>query len=360
MTPPSVLLDLSLLSLLLPYTSTFTPLTTLGQSSIPFPSPSSASALGTWSWGNKLLYSYNESDDANILEAYCRAREMGMTLFDTGDSYGTGKIQGNAEKLLRLGEERYIKANPNPPTKPIFLSKIAVYPWLLTTNSYYANILSSRSRLGVASSSCHFIPSLHWSPSRYLPLQKGAVYSGLLKAYETGNADAVGLSNLGPSELADAMEYFKSRSVPVACNQVQASLAVDYDADVRPAVDVAERGGVATLGYSPLALGLFAKERTGRGGARGFLFDRLGGGEGGAELLRAVKDVADRNEGTDSQVALAWVRRSGCIPLFGARGVGRVEENLKPFEIGDEDFEELEAAREGLKNKATKNIFMTS
>eukprot|EP00518_Triparma_eleuthera_P010260 CAMPEP_0182469598 /NCGR_PEP_ID=MMETSP1319-20130603/17331_1 /TAXON_ID=172717 /ORGANISM="Bolidomonas pacifica, Strain RCC208" /LENGTH=256 /DNA_ID=CAMNT_0024669915 /DNA_START=286 /DNA_END=1052 /DNA_ORIENTATION=+ len=247
----SLLLLLLLLHLTNPLSiPTPTPTTTLGQSSIPFPSSSTASALGTWSWGNRLLYSYSSDDDANILDAYNLARGGGVTLYDTGDSYGTGKIKGNAERLLREGEELYRKANPTSTSRPIFLSKIAVYPWLLTPSSYYANVLSSRSRLGITSSptSPYFVPSIHWSPRGYLPFQTQAIYGGLLKAYETGNADAVGLSNLGPTELADAVEYFRCRGVPVACNQVQASLAVDYERDVRGAVEAADALGVATLG----------------------------------------------------------------------------------------------------------------
>ena len=77
----------------------------LGQSSHVLSNPA---ALGTWSWGNKLLYSHSsKTDDAPILQAYKCSRQMGVNVFDTGDSYGTGELEGNAERLLRTCEDSY-------------------------------------------------------------------------------------------------------------------------------------------------------------------------------------------------------------------------------------------------------------
>jgi pyridoxine 4-dehydrogenase len=44
--------------------------------------------LGTWAWGNKLLWGYNESRDAELQAAFDLAVRSGVNLFDTADSYG--------------------------------------------------------------------------------------------------------------------------------------------------------------------------------------------------------------------------------------------------------------------------------
>ena len=48
----------------------------------------SSIGCGTWSWGNRLLWDYDPSQDEEIYRAYKAQRDAGVTLFDTGDSYG--------------------------------------------------------------------------------------------------------------------------------------------------------------------------------------------------------------------------------------------------------------------------------
>src|SRR6478672_196379 len=55
---------------------------------------------GTWSWGNRLLFGYDPSQDEEIYKAYRTIRQAGVTLFDTADSYGTLDLNGRAELLL--------------------------------------------------------------------------------------------------------------------------------------------------------------------------------------------------------------------------------------------------------------------
>jgi Aldo/keto reductase family len=51
--------------------------------------------VGTWQWGNKLLWSYETSQDDEIYEAYKVVRDAGVTVFDTADSYGTLALNGS-------------------------------------------------------------------------------------------------------------------------------------------------------------------------------------------------------------------------------------------------------------------------
>ena len=44
---------------------------------------------GTWAWGNQLLWGYNQSMDNQLQEVFNLCVSSGVTLFDTGDSYGT-------------------------------------------------------------------------------------------------------------------------------------------------------------------------------------------------------------------------------------------------------------------------------
>jgi len=41
---------------------------------------------GTWAWGNRLLWGYDESMDEELQAAFNLCVSSGVTLFDTGDS----------------------------------------------------------------------------------------------------------------------------------------------------------------------------------------------------------------------------------------------------------------------------------
>jgi len=56
--------------------------------------------LGTWAWGNQLLWGYEESMDAELQQVFNLAVTKGVNLFDTADSYGTGRLNGRSELLL--------------------------------------------------------------------------------------------------------------------------------------------------------------------------------------------------------------------------------------------------------------------
>ena len=47
--------------------------------------------MGTWAWGNKLVWGYKpETDDILLKKTFFDAIDGGLDLVDTADSYGTG------------------------------------------------------------------------------------------------------------------------------------------------------------------------------------------------------------------------------------------------------------------------------
>lgn len=66
------------------------------------------------------------------------------------------------------------------------------------------------------------------------------------------------------------------------------------------------------------------------------------------KLLHAVEDIAKAKGATPAQIALGWVlAQSGIkgmptvIPIPGATTSARIEENLKPAKLGEEDMKTL-------------------
>lgn len=110
--------------------------------------------FGTWAWGNQLLWGYQESMDSELQHIFNLAVDNGINLFDTADSYGTGRLNGQSEKLLG----KFIRQSQGPlcslipitisfiatrnlsssssysPVKNdiVIATKFAAYPWRLT------------------------------------------------------------------------------------------------------------------------------------------------------------------------------------------------------------------------------------
>lgn len=112
--------------------------------------------VGTWQWGNKLLWGYDEKEDDKLEAVFKSFVNGGANWFDTGDSYGTGELEGRAETLL--GKFSRLE------TRPVILAtKLAAYPWRLTPESMVEAVKASNARIGRTVD----IAQMHWSPRSY-------------------------------------------------------------------------------------------------------------------------------------------------------------------------------------------------
>lgn len=106
-----------------------------------------------------------------------------MTFFDTGDSYGTGKLEGQAERLLGRFRREYRGTTED--NKVVFGTKLASYPWRLTGGAFEGALRASLERMGRGDGPMELM-QLHWSTSNYAPWQEGALRDGLEVCYNKG------------------------------------------------------------------------------------------------------------------------------------------------------------------------------
>lgn len=102
-------------------------------------------------------------------------------------------------------------------------TKLAAYPWRLAPSQWVAACRASLARTGQDRVA---LAQLHWSTANYAPLQERLMWDGLVAIYEEGLADAVGVSNFGPKQLAKIKAYLDKRGVPLAAVQVQVRACV--------------------------------------------------------------------------------------------------------------------------------------
>ncbi|CAM9803916.1 unnamed protein product [Discosporangium mesarthrocarpum] len=170
--------------------------------------------VGTWAWGNKLVWGYNKAMDAELQEAFNLCLTEGINWFDTADSYGTGKIVGQAEVLLGKFLREY-PGSANVREGVQIATKFAPYPYRIGCGSIIKACDETLERLKMESLG---VGQLHWAPP--LGWQEKAYWQGLADLRAVGRIREVGLSNYGPKKLEQAQRFLGDRGVPLASNQV--------------------------------------------------------------------------------------------------------------------------------------------
>lgn len=343
----------------------------------------SALGCGTWSWGNKLLWDYDPSQDEEIYRAYRAIRDAGVTLFDTADSYGTLELNGRAEILLGRFERRYLDEERPTSLNTMFdgmgsfflgnnndnkvqkiknrqqvATKFAPYPWRISRGSLLSAARESLNRLE-QDKLC--IAQLHWSTANYQPFQEGALWEGIADIYDAELCEAVGISNYGPIQLTRFSERMKQRNIPIAIAQVQYSLMTARNNEI---LDACNDAGCRLISYSPLCLGLltckYDLDNLPRpGNPRRQLFRELL--PSAQSLLDTLKAVSKDVNKTPSQVAINWAICKGTVPIPGARNLAQAEENIGSvgWKLSNAAVIELDVISAGLKKNMIENIFQT-
>ena len=314
--------------------------------------------FGTWSWGNKVLWGYDPAADAELQAAFNVVGRRASPLdrrrffFDTGDSYGTGALEGRAEELLGR-----FRGDSRAPERAVLGTKLAVYPTRLTGASFEAACRASLQRMGRDQIE---IVQAHWSAQNFQPWQEPALWDGLARCHEAGLARAVGTSNFGPKALRKVNAYWGDRGVPHTVNQVQLSLLSTLPIESGLLDECADLG-VTPIGYSPLALGVLSgkyDEQRLPSGPRALVFRALLPSL--KPLLGTLREIGARRRVSMSAVAIQWAMGKGALVIVGMKTPQQVRDNLQActFALSSAEVDELEAAARKAK-PATQNIFQT-
>lgn len=324
-----------------------------------FPKAFPEMGCGTWAWGNRLLWDYQEEMDGDLQAAFDHCVSQGVTLFDTGDSYGTGKLSGQSEKLLGQFKAAYVESAIAPNKEQICLAtKLAPYPWRLTAQSMISAGVASAERLGQLD-----LVQLHWSTANYFALQEGPLLDGLAALCDRGIAKGVGLSNFGPKRLRWAHNRLSNQGIPIQTLQVQYSLLSTYPVTVLGLKDVCDELGIRLIAYSPLALGLLTGKYTDKAdlpkGLRKFALGQILPGV--KPLLACLREVADAKGKTMAQVAINWCLCKGAIPIPGAKNLYQAQQNTGAlgWRLSDGEVSALDMASAACDKQMVQNIFQS-
>lgn len=333
----------------------------LADSSEPFPDPAPGTSIGvgvgTWAWGNRLLWGYDPGQDEALGACFERAVALGLRLFDTADSYGTGRFDGRSEALLG----RFVDALPPARRQGLTVAtKLAPFPWRLGRRGFARAFEASLGRL-----KGHLdVVQLHWSTARYAPWQEGPLLDGLADLLEQGRVEGLGVSNFGPRSLRRLHGRLARRGLRLRSLQVQLSLLAPEALRADGVAPVCRELGIDLLAYSPLALGLLARP-SGEGpalpaGPRGLLFRRLRPRI--QPLVQGMERIAAAHGAPIAAVAINWCRAHGALPLVGLRRADQAEAAAAAmaWRLEPEERQELDRLAQRVEGRMPANPFQSA
>jgi aryl-alcohol dehydrogenase-like predicted oxidoreductase len=283
---------------------------------------------------------YGPADPRDCLKTLDRALELGVNLFDTADSYGTGRNEELIGPFVRANRDQVVIA-----TK-VGLVRRADDPHYRGIDNSAAYIRSaaeaSLRRLGVDSIDLYYLHRR--DPGTPLEESVGA----MAELIGQGKVRYLGLSEVTGEELHAAQAVHE-----ITALQSEWSL-FSRDAEAT-SVPVAASLGVAVVPYSPLGRGFLAGSfadgsQLSEGDFRRHMARFTGeNARHNARLLGLVRKIATARHATPAQIALAWVHHRASVhgttvvPIPGTRSRTRLEENVAAatLELNGEELAEL-------------------
>lgn len=311
---------------------------------------------GTWAWGNRLLWGYQPEMDHDLQQVFDFCVSQGITLFDTGDSYGTGRLSGRSEFLLGSFSQAYAGQNKN---EIVLATKLAPYPWRLTAASMKRAYKASSERLKRPVD----LVQMHWSTANYAPWQEKALLKGLAQLYSEGKVRGVGVSNFGAKRLRKIHRWFVDWGVPLKTLQVQYSLLSTEPVEKYGVKETCDELGIQLIAYSPLALGLLTGKYTVDQklpqGLRKRVFKRILPTM--TALEHCLQELAQLHHKTVAQISLNWCICKGTIPIPGAKNLEQAQANAGAlgWRLAPAEVEALDQAAARVGNTMVQNPFQT-
>ncbi|MFJ4198894.1 aldo/keto reductase [Streptomyces sviceus] len=305
---------------------------TLGRSGIDI----SALGFGCWAIGGEWQgadgqpLGWGKVDDEESVRAVRRALDLGITFFDTADTYGAGHSERVLGRALGKRRDDVVLA-----TKwgNVFDEDTRTLTGSDHTPEYARRALTaSLARLGTDRIDLYQLHLSDLDPALAAELRdlcEEFVREGLIRSYAWSTDDPARAAVFAEGE---------------HCAAVQHALNVMQDAPEMLAL--CEESGLASINRSPLAMGLLAGKRQGPKDA-GDIRSRPpvwlpGFGDGASAdpqwlaRIDALKEILTSDGRTLAQGALGWIwaRSPRTVPIPGFRSVAQADQNAGAIEKG--------------------------
>ncbi|EKD88131.1 MAG: aldo/keto reductase [uncultured bacterium] len=299
--------------------------------------------IGTWAWGDRLVWGYGNQYSANeVEETFHAAIDNGIRFFDTAEVYGQGKSEKFIGQLL-----------PSVNEKVMIATKIMPYPWRLSKDALRKTLAASLKRLGLKKVDLY---QMHWPMP---PVSVESWMQQMSEVYEEGLISAIGVSNYNLELTKRSMDALQKKGIPLASNQVEYHL-LERRIEKDGLVNFCNANDIKVIAYSPLAMGILSGKYTPENppkGTRSAHYNRALL-EAIQPLIKLMKGIGLDHEGkTASQVALNWVICKGALAIPGAKNITQVEQNAGAigWHLTDEEVRKLDESSNAVSKIISRN-----
>jgi aryl-alcohol dehydrogenase-like predicted oxidoreductase len=287
--------------------------------------------------------SYGDAVDDDGIATIHRALELGVTLLDTADVYGTGHNEELVGRAIRGRRDEVVLA-----TK---FGNVPGQPGTINGRPEYVREACEASlrRLGVETIDLY--QQHRVDPA--VPIEE--TIGAMAELVAAGKVRFIGMSEALAPDLRRAAAVHPVTSVQSEYSLLERGVEAEI-------LGTCEELGIGFLPFSPLSRGLLGGSLTAdtqfdegdwRAAGR---FPRVGPEHlaANAQLATAVQEIAEAHGATPAQVALAWLlgRRPWIVPIPGTKRPKYVEDNVGAPEVeltaaDEERLETLAGAVEG-------------
>jgi len=305
--------------------------------------------LGTWAIGGPWQFGWGPQDDNEAVKAVIKAIELGINWIDTAAIYGCGhseELVGKALKEIR--------------TKPIVATKCSLL-WnekrekvsCLKAKSIKKECEDSLKRLGIETIDLY---QMHW-PEPQSDLEEG--WGAMAQLQKEGKVRYIGVSNYNVAQLEIIGKVAPVASLQPAYNMFRRDIEKEL-------LLYCKKNNIGVVAYSPMCRGLL----TGKFNKQYLKTlapddHRLKSGEFNEpqfsinlEFVEKIKPIAQRNNKTIAQLAIAWVLRRPEVTsaIVGARKPSQIEETYSAgdFKLSKKDITEIETLLKERDNQLNK------
>ncbi|RVP98790.1 aldo/keto reductase [Sinorhizobium meliloti] len=304
----------------------------------------SAVGLGTWAIGG---WMWGGTDERESVAAIHASLDAGVTLIDTAPAYGLGRAEEIVGKALSGRRDKAVIATKcglvwhtrqgnhffDQDGRPVHRH--------LGRESIFHEVEQSLSRLGTDYIDLYIT---HWQDPT-TPIEETMRALEDLRA--AGKIRAIGASNVNLEELEIYVKIGGLDAIQERFSMLDREIEVQL-------LPVTTANGVATLSYSPLALGLlsgsigpervFSGDDQRRDNPRFSVANR----EKVTRFAEAIRPIAQEHEASIAQIVIAWTLAQPGITfaLCGARNPAQALDNARAgtIRLSAEDLSTVEAA----------------
>lgn len=277
-------------------------------------------ALGAWAWGTGMAGGDQVFGNTLTIEelrpVFEEAMKCGLNLWDTAAVYGLG----TSEELLGTFVKDVKREDIVISTK--FTPQIADN----TENAAQNMIDGSKKRLHINFMDIYWIhnPSdvEKWTP-KIIPLAK------------SGQIKHIGVSNHNLEEIKLANSILAKEGLKISAIQNHYSL-LHRSSENAGILDYCKENDITFFAYMVLEQGALTGKynstnpfpaESGRGMAYNKYLPKI------EELTKVLQEIADKNNATVAQVAIAWAIAKGTLPIIGVTKVNHVQDAYKATQI---------------------------